>query len=332
MKLSEAYKTLNLPNDATQEETKKAFKTLAKKYHPDLNKEPGSEEKFKKINEAYQTIEKGETEQSNPFASSNVAGGWSINLQDIFNGFSNSFNSQQYKQPKAIPDIYIDQIISFKESVLGCDREIKYARNVKCSSCSGEGQIAQNNGCDKCGGKGATTVKQGNTVIQSSCSKCRGKTSYIDCDKCYGEGALSAETTLSIHIPAGGSSGSVLTLGNRGHFINSFFGGDQCSKLYLKIIVTPQEGLSIQNNNVHTSVNLSLFEALSGCVKTIPTIDGDKDIDIPAKSKNKDEIILPKLGISRQGNEIISILVEYPDDVSSLISVLSPKEENKLNQ
>src|ERR1700677_3443423 len=123
MRLSEAYKELGLTDGASKEDAKKAFRKLAAKYHPD-NKETGNEEQFKKINQAQQVIDKGETEQNMPGPSA-----WGINLNDLFN-----FSSSSGRSKKRIisSDITLPQTLTFKEAVIGCTKDITYRHNVKC--------------------------------------------------------------------------------------------------------------------------------------------------------------------------------------------------------
>src|ERR1035438_4603022 len=137
MNKEQAYKTLELSTNATETEAKKAFKKLAAKYHPDTNKDPTAESKFKEINAAYQYIQNPTPERESAYH----------NPHNPFNPFG------QQRQVVQLENVELNVTISFKESVLGCSKEVKYARKAKCQVCEGSGQIRINNGCTKCGGK-----------------------------------------------------------------------------------------------------------------------------------------------------------------------------------
>lgn len=314
MNRQQAFQTLGIDNNSSEEEAKKAFRKLAAKFHPDRNKEPDAEEQFKKINEAYQTITKPEEEVgSGGFGSS-----FNINLNDLFANFG---QQSRPKQKKIIAqDISLPQKLSFKEAVIGCTKEITYNHTVKCADCNGQGQQSLNNGCEACGGSGKFRTQNGpNTIIERPCQKCRGKLSFQDCDTCKNKGYNHAGTTITVNIPPGAIEGSVLNLGARGNYVGDFFGSEQNSQLSLRISVSPQATLSIKGKDVICEVPISLLEAFRGCSKTISTIDGDKEIDIPKLIKNKEEVILPNLGIGRKGNQIVIINVNYPSNVDTLI-------------
>lgn len=316
MKKSEAYATLGIAETATPEEVKKAFKKLAVKYHPDTNKAPDAEAQFKKVNEAYQNIEKNVFDDvpanfgGMPFAGN-------INLQDILGfGFGNQRRPRQNSPPPK--DIQLTQTISFKESVLGCKRELTYPCDVMCSKCGGNGEFLVDNGCATCGGKGRIIGQQGNMFFERTCNKCAGKVKYEKCSVCSTQGKIASERTITISIKAGVTDGSVLRLLGIGNFGNQY----GYSNVFVSIKVTPEINLTLQGNDVITNVNISLLEALTGCDKKIITIDGEQDVSIPPASKNKDEVILSKLGVDRQGNERVIINIEYPKDTSKIIELL----------
>src|SRR5207249_1655628 len=142
MKLDRAHEILNLPKGSSKEEAKKKYKEAVKLNHPDVNKSPDAEDKIKQINEAYQVIQTGQ----------------STDIEDRHH------QSHSYGHTVVVEHIEATTHISFKESVLGCKKEISYTRQTKCKSCNGDGQTKINNGCKKCGGKGQTTIKQGSMI------------------------------------------------------------------------------------------------------------------------------------------------------------------------
>src|SRR5574338_532710 len=163
MNLKEAYSILEIPSTASAEEAKKKYRELTKKYHPDINKEAGAEDKFKKINEAYSVVTgKGDVAQpqGNPF--------------DPFGGM----RQQKIRFHEVIE---LNTTLSFKDSVLGRKQDLKYNRKAKCPNCNGQGQYNLNNGCDKCSGRGQIVMQQGGMVMIQTCDKCYGRVQTQSC-------------------------------------------------------------------------------------------------------------------------------------------------------
>jgi molecular chaperone DnaJ len=225
MNLKDAYKTLGLNERATEEEVKKKYKELTRKYHPDVNKEEDADSKFKKINEAYQTIKNPPSIQEGNFGN-NPFNGNPFN-GNPFNG--NPFTSNHFRQQRRdMPEhITLHTNISFQESVLGVKKNINYTRKVKCGSCDGHGEIKLDNGCTKCKGRGQISITRGSMVFIQTCDKCYGRTSVEDCKTCSSTGSLEADVNITVTIPGGVMDGNILRLANIGHFIGQFMGLEQ---------------------------------------------------------------------------------------------------------
>jgi molecular chaperone DnaJ len=311
MNLKEAYSILDLPEGADESTAKKKYRELTKKYHPDVNKEPGAEDRFKKINEAYQIVSTGEdTERKQqPQYRGSPFGG-------------NPFHGSPFSSVENVDNIDLTTAISFKESVLGAKREIKYNRNVKCGICMGRGMVPQNNGCDKCGGHGVIRGQQGNMIFTRTCDKCGGRVQALHCTECKSKGMITVETSVTVSIPGGIENEAILRLGGMGHFAGSFMNMDQHTNVHLKVYVATIDGLKLQGSNVVSKTNITLLEALTGCSKTVNTVLGDKTINIHAGMKNKDEVIIPNLGVNGTGNHVVTVNIEYPKDTSLLIEAL----------
>ncbi len=297
MNKQEAYKILELSPNSSLEDVKKQYKKLAKTLHPDVNKASDAESKFKQINEAFEFIKSGKSDKPE---------------------FS-PFQHVTFQEPE---NIFISTTISFKESVLGAKKDIKYNRTIKCSHCNGEGQIPQNNGCSTCDGKGRLIQKRGQAVFVQICPACRGQTPFSDCSKCSSNGSLSSETSVSVNIPPGIQNLNTLRLSDMGNYFHGFLGMEQYSDAFLQVQVTPDPSLHIENNQVVSNISISLLDALKGISTTTPTIDGPKSITIPPLSKNNDQISIPKLGVARQFPHIVKIQVTYPNNTQELISFL----------
>ena len=304
MKRTEAYSTLEIAEGASVDEAKKAFRQLSKKFHPD-NKDTGSEDKFKKINEAYQAISNNKFDDSPQRHSYGGHGG---------------FHRQQVIQ---LENVEVTTTISFKESVLGCKKEIKYNRQIKCQDCGGNGEVKLDNGCKKCGGRGQVVNRQGHTVMITTCNECYGRSNVTECKSCSGAGSVQAHASVHVSVPAGVVNGNVLRLQGMGNFAGSFMGlADQFTDAFLHIDVTPEPGLSLDGVHVVSRLTISLLDALRGCKYKVNTIHGEKEIKIPPQSRNCDEVIIPHCGVSNTGNQKVILDVEYPKNTEKLISVL----------
>lgn len=315
MRLSEAYSILGVNQTSSQDEIKKKYKDLTKKYHPDVNKDADAESHFKKINEAYNVIQKGEPEEANFNYSSAI---------DPFSIFNGSFRRAEQREHV---NIVISTNISFQESILGVKRDISFNRKGKCQSCGGHGSSILNNGCDQCKGVGRITNRQGNMVSVQTCPKCLGRTKVNKCEPCDGEGSLDTRVNISVTIPGGVSNGNVLRLSGMGNYMGqgSFMGfatSDHFTDVHLHINVSQDPEMFLENKDVVSKLKVSLLDSLQGCKRTVRTVLGEKEIVIEPLSKNKDEITIYNAGVNRVGHHKIILDVSYPDNAANLISFL----------
>jgi molecular chaperone DnaJ len=305
MNLKEAYATLELSEGASEAEAKKKFRELSKKFHPDVNKEADAEAKFKKINEAYQRIQKGEDDPV-PMQS----GGWGSHVRR--------------QQVIELENVEVNITISFKESVLGTKKDLKYQRQAKCQNCGGQGAVKLNNGCKKCGGKGQTVVRQGNMIAVTTCDQCYGRANLEECKPCSGQGLVHTDVSVNVSIPAGILNGTTLRLQGMGNFAGAMFMGlgDQYTDAFLHVAVTPEPGLSIEGQSVISHLTISLLDALRGCERSVKTIHGQKTAKIKPGTRNKEEVIIPHCGVGGIGDQRVILDVQYPKDTEKLIGVL----------
>jgi molecular chaperone DnaJ len=317
MNLREAYSTLELSEGTSLSDAKKKYRELSKKYHPDVNKDPGSEDKFKKINEAYNRIQKGEDDPVD-FAASH-------NPFDPFNGF-NPFNRTKPKQYQ-VTNIVIDTNISFQESVLGSKKEISFKRKSKCQPCNGQGESIIDNGCTNCKGKGQVTSMQGNMIFVQTCNKCYGKVKTSACTNCGSSGLLDSEVTITVTIPGGVMDGNVLRLAGMGNFAGQFMSADQYSDVHLYVRVSKDSELSLEGTAVISKLEISLLEAIRGCAKTVKTVLGNKEIIIKPLSRNYDQVIIPNMGVNRIGDQKVILDVKYPKNTANIIDALLQSED-----
>lgn len=322
MKKEEAYSILGLDLNASEDDVKKKYRELSKKYHPDVCKEPDANDNFKRINDAFTRIKNHdfETEQQTPFTSNGFSGfnhGFDIN--DLFNGFAGNYSPSRNVN---LTPISINIVISFKESVFGCKKSISYHRKNKCNTCNGIGKKTINNGCKTCGGKGKTVTNRGNVFIQSTCTSCFGRSQTEPCQECNNSGTIGSDVDLLITVPAGIQNGNILRLGGMGHFLSSNGIGDRHSDVYVHVQVIQDSYFKIEGQDVVSYLNISLLEAIEGTKKVVNTLDGEHTVDINPLSKNKDEIIISNLGLERMGNQRVILQVEYPDKIQEIIQFL----------
>ena len=312
MNLEEAYRILGLSLNSSKEEAKKKYHILAKELHPDINKDAGAEDKFKKINEAYSCVQSGKgTDREEQTFTRNPFSGF---------GFHPFRQRQRNYQPR---NVQVDTTISFKESVFGCKKDISFNHKIKCSECNGEGEQQINNGCSKCHGMGTVTQQRGNMIFTQTCDKCGGVIQTKPCDKCKSSGAKDAQASVQVNIPGGIRDGNILRLSNMGDFVGNFMNTEQRTDVHLTVTVIPHPKLKLIENDVVLLLPISLLEALSGCTKTVETINGFTDVEIKPKSRNNEQIIIPNLGVNKQGSQRVILDVKYPDNIDGLIEHLS---------
>lgn len=331
MDLKEACEIFSLPKTADESEFKARHRQFVKDFHPDFYKDDPN--KLSKINQAYDIIKDYKSnpnkyDNPNPFGGgfpggSNPFQGFGINFEDLFGGFGQTKKPKRYqRQP-----VSVDISISFDESVLGIEKELEYARFMKCDACNGEGEIRHKNDCKKCDGFGKSTVRQGNMIMQSICQDCSGKGIKTQQCKCMSEGAIRTQHKVKVNIPAG-IKNDTLRLHNAGHYITTdVFQGDLYSDVFLNVKVIKDPDMSLVDKNVVSTLKLSLLDALTGCEREIRTVYGNRTIAIPAKSKHKEDIRIKGCGVKgSNGDHIVSLFTEYPENVEELINVLKVKE------
>jgi len=310
MDINKAYKVLGCSSNTSEEELKKIYRNLAIANHPDKG---GDANKMKEINEAYQFIQdykknpqKHMPRQSSPFG---------FNIEDFFGNMNQEIELQKP------PHIHIN--ISFEEAVKGCEKVAEYDRNVRCNSCNGEGFIKLNNGCDKCGGQGRIVSGQNGMTFIQTCPKCYGKVNKKDCDACDSNGYIKDKMSGMINVPAGIGNGQTLRLSGMGHYMGSnAFGMHSVSDAFITIHYEKDPEISIEGRDVVSSIDIPLLDALRGVEKSVRTIYGDKNITIPAKAKNKDEISIEGCGVGFSGKHRVILNVMYPENVDNIIKSL----------
>lgn len=351
------YEVLGVNKDSKKEEIKKAYRQLVKKYHPDVNKEEGAEEKFKEIQEAYEVLSEESkrkaydqyghagTQGFDPRSSNGGGyeysyGGAPFDMGDIFNtifgggndfGFNFDFGQQAGKRNIGGENIRYKMRFSFEEAMKGGEFSIKVKRNVKCSKCDGTGsKTGKRETCDVCKGTGRERKIRnsflGQIAMMEQCSKCGGLGSIAQevCSNCNGTGLESKSESVKIRIPAGAYDGMVLRFREGG---NAGLDG-QYGDLFIELEVEPSEKFDRRGNDLYSVESIPIHTAVLGGKIDIETIKKDVKLRIPAgtqpntifKVRGEGAPILGK--DDQRGDLYVQIDVDIPKRLS--------KEQKKL--
>ncbi|TVU47890.1 hypothetical protein EJB05_07506, partial [Eragrostis curvula] len=351
---------------ATLQEVKAAYRTLARKYHPDMNKSPGSEEKFKEINAAYEILSDEEKRSLyDRFGEAGLSGGYGsgdigtheIDPYELFNAFfggsdkffgdnmsGRGFHYSTKNTNNRVLDIRYDLLLSFEESILGGKRQINIFRHETCDTCHGTGAKSSNSiaECYQCRGQGRIMKTQKTpfgTVSQiSSCLNCDGSGKIITdhCSSCYGSGRVQVEHSIKVDIPGGIDDGSTIRVTGGGSVDKQRgVSGD----LYIFVRVNEKQGIHREGLNLYSSFTIDYTEAILGTTVKVETIEGFKDLRIPPGTQPGEILKFSQLGApdikkpNVRGDHNFVINVKIPKSISdlerSLLKELAALKETK---
>lgn len=315
-----ALSILGLNTSATDDEIKKQFRKLAKENHPDRG---GDENEYKKISEAFEYL-KSSKNQDNTFVRNDFINmPFQINVEDIFN----YWKSQETQSPPE--PVVINLELSFKESVLGCQKKIEINRRTKCKDCSGNGfKVLNDTVCPTCNGLGRISKTNGAVTIFSICPTCKAASVKREiCNTCNGKAGTENISKFDIKLRGGLTNGNFVRLPGAGHYFK-IMNTDQFGEVLLNVKVKPEKNMILNGKDVISTIKISLLEALTGTSIKVKTVMGESDLIISPKTKHKDQVVLPKLGVEQVGNHIFMIEVDYPDNISNIIDILKKESEN----
>ena len=329
------YEVLGVNRAADPEELKKAYRRLARQYHPDINKEPGAEEHFKEANEAYEVLSDPEKRRAyDRFGHAGVEGsvGYSDvgfgNISDIFEeffGFGTGTRTRR-RGPRRGSDLQYDLEIGFEEAVFGCEKEIEVYRQDACPVCQGSGAEPGTTPvrCSQCNGSGEVRRVQqsilGSFVNVTTCPACQGTGQVIPmpCQRCRGQGQVQVTKTITVKIPAGVDSGTRVRLASEGE---PGFRGGPAGSLYVLLHVQPHPIFRRNGDDIVMELNINVAQAALGDKVTLPTLDGEETIQIPGGTQTGRIFRLRGRGVPRlkrtgRGDLLIVTQVVVPTELT----------------
>jgi molecular chaperone DnaJ len=332
------YDILGISRNADQDEIKRAYRRQARKYHPDVNKDPGAEETFKDINKAYEVLSEPEMRaRYDRFGEAGVSGAGAGGFQDFgdmggfadifetfFSGFSGGMGQGARRRgPMRGDDLRLDLKLDFKDAIFGGEREIKISHQETCGACKGSGAKpgTRPSTCSTCSGTGqvrrATRTPFGSFTQVSACPTCGGTGEVIEdrCDVCGGNGLIQETKKLKITVPAGVDNGTRLRVSGEG---DAGLRGGPAGDLYVYLFVSEDDTFKRDGINILSDLKISYLQAILGCKLQVETVDGPMEMEIPPGTQPGTVLVLedkgvPKLGnpVSR-GNHLLTVQVDIP--------------------
>lgn len=334
------YEILGVARDASKEDIKRAYRRLARKYHPDVNKEAGAEEHFKQINRAYEVLSEPEVrDRYDRFGEAGVTGGGASGFEygdmggfadifeTIFGGFGGMGGAGQPGRRRGGPargdDLRLDLKLSFRDAIFGGEKEIRIPHLEVCQGCQGSGAKpgTGSRSCSTCNGAGqvrrATRTPFGSFAQVSACPTCNGAGEVIEekCEVCGGAGRKQETKKLKITIPAGVDDGTRLRVSREG---DAGVKGGTAGDLYVYLLVEPDKEFIREGINIRSELNISYLQAILGCRLMVDTVDGQDELVIPPGTQPNTVLTIedrgvPKLGnATLRGDHLITIKINIP--------------------
>ncbi len=332
------YEILEITKDADKSTIKKAYRAMAKKYHPDKN--PGDKEaehNFKLCNEAYQVL--SDDKQRSIYdrygkeglqgGAGGGRGGFSGGFDDLssvfeemFGGFGGGRSSQRRRgsEEKYALDLGLNMSISFKEAVFGCEKELDFKYKDACKSCKGTGaKDGKVKTCSQCGGQGQVYMKQGFMTFSQTCPVCHGEGTQVaeKCGDCKGQGYTEVNDSVTIKVPAGIDNENRLRVSGHGNKGKGGMRGD----LYVTFHVEEDETFIRHGNDIYLEVPVFFTQAVLGETIKIPSLTGELELELTQGTKDKAQFNFRNEGVADvhghgKGDLIAQIKLAYPSSLN----------------
>ena len=330
MNNTEYYDRLGVSKDASQDEIKRAYRKMSKKYHPDINKEPGAEEKYKEVQEAYETLsddqKRAAYDQYGPDGANGFGGQGGFagfgGFEDIFSSFFGGGATRNPNAPRQGDDLQYRVNLSFEEAIFGAEKEVHYNREATCKTCSGSGAKPGTSPvtCGRCHGQGVINVDTqtplGMMRRQVTCDVCHGTGQEIKepCQTCHGTGHEKQSHKVSVKIPAGVETGQQIRLAGQGE---AGFNGGPYGDLFVIINVNPSDKFTRDGSTIYYTLNISFVQAALGDTVEVPTVHGNVEMTIPAGTQTGKTFRLkgkgaPRLRGGSQGDQHVTVKIVTP--------------------
>jgi molecular chaperone DnaJ len=340
------YEVLGIPKQANKDQIKDAYRKLAMQYHPDRNKSPEAEEKFKEISEAYAVLSDEQKRQQydtlghagfdQQYTQEDIFRGADFN--DIFGGsggfsdifrmfFGGGFGGGGYDQPNRGQDLLYELTISLEEAATGAQKEIDIPRTEKCDICGGSGAApgTKTRTCPRCGGQGriqnARRTAFGTFMQVSACPECRGKGRIIEstCKTCHGSGVVKKRRKITVSIPAGIDEGYQLRLRGEG---NMTADGGEPGDLYVLVHIAPHQLFLRDGDDLHYILLVGYPQAVLGADIQVPTLEGTTTVKVHPGTQVGETIRVKGKGMPRfrgygKGDLLVRVGIAVPEKVNS---------------
>lgn len=347
MSKRDSYEVLGLTKNASEDEIKKAYRKLARQYHPDVNKAPDAEEKFKEMKEAYDTLsDPSKRARYDQFGHENPQTGYGGadfgDFGDIFDMFfgGGGKRNRNPNAPRRGADLQYNMRIDFKEAVFGKETDITIPREEECDVCFGSGAKPGTKvvACSVCKGTGQQEVAQntpfGRIVNRRTCTTCQGKGKIVKerCHECHGSGRVKKRKKIHIKVPAGVEDGSQLRVSGEGEPGSN---GGPPGDLFIVLHVYSHDFFERNGDNVYCEVPITFTQAALGDELEVPTLDGKVKLKIPEGTQTGTNFRLkgkgvPRLRFTGRGDQHIKIVVVTPTKLTEQQKELL-REYGKLN-
>lgn len=338
MNNQEYYDRLGVAKNASADEIKKAYRKMSKKYHPDINKDPGADQKYKDVQEAYETLsdpqKRSNYDQFGPAGANGGFGGGAGGFGGFdgsgFGGFEDIFSSffgggggmRNPNAPRQGDDLQYRVNLDFEEAIFGAEKEVSYHREASCGTCSGSGAQPGTSPvtCGRCHGQGVIAVDTqtplGMMRRQVTCDVCHGTGKEIKspCHTCHGSGHERRQHKVSVKIPAGVETGQQIRLQGQGE---AGFNGGPYGDLFVIINVKPSDKFEREGSTIYYTLNISFVQAALGDTVDVPTVHGDVAMAIPEGTQTGKTFRLkgkgaPRLRGGAQGDQHVTVNIVTP--------------------